>query len=165
MHADLLLGACADNAFPPVTNHFIQLGLSYVRQDFSQRGGGAAGGVPFHAVMHFDDFEIEFRTQDLGCLACQPEQGVDAGGIVGGPHQRDLLAAGEDRLSIGFRVSSRADDQRFLGGSAKFRKSTGGFVKTEINDRIRLIQNGSQVVIHVDLSYNIQSGVRFRTTN
>ena len=53
-------------------------------------------------MMHLDDFHVEIRPEDLGGLACQPKQGVDAGGEIRAPDHRNLR--GDSRSS--FRSAS-----------------------------------------------------------
>ena len=56
--------------------------------------------------MHFDDFEVEGRPEDFRGFAGEPEEGVDAGGIVGGPDGGDFFGGAQDLFAFGIGMVS-----------------------------------------------------------
>lgn len=86
VHADFVFGSGADDSLAAVPEGFVQREIAGLGEDVCEGCGGAAGGVLFVMVMHFDDFEVESASQDFRCFASEPEKGVDAGGVVGSPN-------------------------------------------------------------------------------
>ena len=99
------LGGPPDDLFELLVAHF--------SQNFRERFGGAARCIALEAMVHFHHFQIESRAEDLGRLTGEPEQRIDAGGIIRGQHHRDLRALAGDRRTIFTGVSGGADYECF----------------------------------------------------
>ena len=65
-------------------------------------------------MMHLHDFEVVARPKNFGRFAREPEKGIDAGGIVGGPDHRNLRFQFRDLKRLGVIVTRRADDNGFF---------------------------------------------------
>lgn len=87
-------------------------------------------------VVHFDDFEVEAVSQDFRRFASEPEKGVDAGGVVGGPNYGNLVDQRLDGGAVFFSVSSGADDDGFGLGGGFFGDFLGGIGDAEVNDDV-----------------------------
>ena len=68
VHSNLLIGAFARDTFAAVAQGVLLL-IAHIQQDFSKRGGRAAGGINLVAMMHFHDLEIVVWPQNIRCLA------------------------------------------------------------------------------------------------
>ena len=86
VHADFRRSALAGDALSAVSNHFAELLLANIGEDFREGGSGSARRILLHPVMHLDDFQIEVWSEYLRRLAGEPEQRVDAGGIIRRPN-------------------------------------------------------------------------------
>ena len=96
-----------------------QLFFAHAGQNFRERGRRAAGRVLLHAVVHLDDLEVEAGAEDFRGLAREPEERVDAGGIVRGVRSEfwrlQILDLGF--LSVG--MTGGADNQGFSCAGTK----------------------------------------------
>lgn len=91
MHADFIFGSGADDSLAAVFQGVVWREIAGLGEDVCEGCGSAAGGVLFVMVVHFDDFEVEAVSQDFRCFAGEPEKGVDAGGVVGGPNYGNFV--------------------------------------------------------------------------
>src|SRR5205809_643772 len=106
-------GALANNPFSSVACDVFQLQLSCRSQNFSQGPGRAARRVAFQAMVDFDNFQIKAGAENLGGLACQPEEGVHPHGKIGGENDGNSGSQLANLRSAFIRVPCRTDDQRF----------------------------------------------------
>ena len=73
-----------------MTDHIAELLLADSRENLCERRGSPARGVLLHPVVHLDDFQIEVGPENFRRLARQPEERVDARGIVRCPDHWDV---------------------------------------------------------------------------
>ena len=90
--------------------------------------------------MHLDNFQIKARAQNLRGFARQPEEGVDAGGVIGGPNDGNAMVSQIGDLFSRWRMASRADDQRLAVPGAERGDFRGRGVRTEIDRPRRPLQ-------------------------
>ena len=116
-------------------------------------------------MMHFDDFQIVVRPQNLRRLARQPEQRVDPGRKICGPDHRDFGFEFQHLVSLGVRMPRRADDHGLFVPRAQPRDVRRGRVGTEIHHHVALRHGGGQIVTHVNLRGDLQFAKIFRARN
>lgn len=136
MQADFIFGSGADDSLASVPQGFVRREIAGLGEDVGEGCGGAAGGVLFVVVVHFDDFEVKVVSQDFRRFACEPEKGVDAGGVVGGPNYGNFVGKGLDGGAVFVGVSSGADDDGFGLGGGFFGDFLGSVGGAEINDDV-----------------------------
>ena len=136
MHADFVFGSGSDDSLAAVFQGVVWREIAGLGEDVCEGCGGAAGGVLFVMVVHFDDFEVEAVSQDFRCFAGEPEKGVDAGGVVGGPNYGNFVGEGLDGGAVFVGVSSGADDDGFGLGGGLLDDFLGGVGRAEIDDDV-----------------------------
>src|ERR1017187_6814278 len=157
VYADLAQRAFAHDADTTVPCGVVQMQLAHVRQNFRERFCGAARRVLFQAMVHLDDFEVEVRAEDFRRLAREPEERVDAGGKIRGPHDGNFRLVLLDLERVGVRVAGGADDQRLLVFGAKLGYRDGRRVRAEINYHVALADDGGEVVALINLGDDFES--------
>src|SRR5439155_20910310 len=86
VHGDFRRSGLAGDGLSAVSNPCAALLLASVGGEFREGGSGSARRMLLHPVMHLDDFQIEVWSEYLRRLAGEPEQRVDAGGIIRRPN-------------------------------------------------------------------------------
>lgn len=136
VQANFIFGSGADDSLASVPQGFVRREIAGLGEDVRKGCGGAAGGVLFVVVVHFDDFEVEVVSQDFRRFACEPEKGVDAGGIVGSPNYGNFVGEGLDGGAVFIGVSSGADDDGFRLGGRLLGDFLGGVGGAEVDDDV-----------------------------
>lgn len=160
--ADFIFGSGADDSLAAVFQGVVRREIAGLGEDVCESCGGAAGGVLFVVVVHFDDFEVEVVSQDFRRFASEPEKGVDAGGVVGGPNYGNFVGEGLDGGAVFVGVSSGADDDGFGLGGGFFGDFLGGLRSAEVNDDVGGCNGRRHFVADVygagDFEFRIVSG-------
>ena len=89
-----------------MAKNLTELLLPHRTENLGQRRGRPAGRVLLHAMVHLNDFQVEAGAKNLSGFAREPEEGVDAGGVVGRPDYRDAILEGQNRGFLLGRMSS-----------------------------------------------------------
>ena len=79
MHSNFCGGAFSDDPMAPVANHIFELLITHLSQDFGECCCGAAWRILLGAMVHFENFQIEARPENLGRFSGQPKKHVDTG--------------------------------------------------------------------------------------
>ena len=134
-------------------------------EDVGEGCGGAAGGVLFVMVMHFDDFEVETVAQDFRRFTGEPEKGVDAGGVVGGPNYGNFVGEGLNGGAVFVSVSSGADDDGFGLGGRLLGDFLGGIGGAEVDDDVGGFNGRRNFVADVHGADDFELGIVSGATN
>ena len=156
--ADFALRAFADDAFASVPERCFQLQFAHVTENFEQGRGCAAGRVFLEAMVHLDDFEVERRPENLGGLAREPEERIDAGGKIRGNHHGNLRLERDDFIFFFRAVAGGADDNGFFIFRAQFGDAEGGVVETKIYHDIGLANDGREIIALVNGADDFEFG-------
>ena len=162
VQADFTFGSGSDHSLAPVPQGLAQWEIAGLGKDVHEGCGGAAGGVLFVMVMHFDNFEVEAVSQDFRRFASEPKKGVDASGVVGSPNYGNFFGEGLDGGAVFFSVSGGADDDGFGLGGRLFGNLLGGVRSAEVDDDVGGRNGRSDFVANVhgagDFEFGIVSG-------
>jgi hypothetical protein len=124
----------ARNALAAVAQGVAELQLSNVTQNLEQRGRCAARRIHFQSMMHFDHLQIKTGSENLSRFAGEPEERVDAGGIVACPHHWDEIRTGDDLAFLHVGMTGCSNDERLLVLRANGRHARGDIVIAEVDD-------------------------------
>jgi len=157
--SDFTGGAFPGDAVASVPEGIGELHLANLGQDFEQGRSGAAGRVLFESVMHFHDFQIKERAENLGGLPGQPEEGINPGGVVRGPDNRDARGGLPDELFFRFGMTGGSDDQSPTVLGTEFGHRGGHLMKRELDNDVGLGNYLGQIVTLVNRSGYGQIGL------
>lgn len=136
VQADFIFGSGADDSLAAVYQGVVQREIAGLGKDVGEGCSGAAGGILFVMVVHFDNFEVEAVSQDFRCFAGEPEKGVDAGGVVGGPNYGNFVGEGLDGGAVFVGMSGGADDDGFGLGGGLLGDFLGDVGSAEVDDDV-----------------------------
>lgn len=159
MHADFVFGSGADDSLAAMFQGFVRREIAGLGEDVCESCGGAAGGILFVMVVHFDDFEVEGVSQDFRRFASKPEKGVDAGGVVGGPNYGNFVGEGLDVGVVFVGVSSGADDDGFGLGGGLLGDFLGGVGGAEVDDDVGGFNGRRNLVADVHDADDFELGI------
>ena len=92
VQTDLSVGSLANHTGAPVAGVSFIGKTSDFSQDLGQPPCRPARSIPLQSVMHLHHFEIEFRSENLIRLACQPKESVNSDAEIGKPTQSESSA-------------------------------------------------------------------------
>src|SRR3989442_9973097 len=152
MHPNLTGSAFSHDALTPMTDHILELLIAHFGENFGQSGRGAARRILLHAMVEFDDFQIETRPENLSGFASQPKEGVHSGRIVRSPDDRNARNYFRDLRFFRLTVAGGSNHQGFLMFGTDSGDAASDLMEAEVDRDVGPDERRLKVVALINLA-------------